>query len=137
MDRVIARASSSLLLVLVLTACASMAPPTEEPVIADRLFCGLSIPGGGMVTDEEWTTFVSEVVTPRFPDGFTVWRADGQWRGPDGVTVSEPAMVIEIVHRISLDDDRAVMEIADEYRRRFRQQAVLRVSSPARMTFID
>jgi hypothetical protein len=137
MDCVIARRSSAVLVALLLTACASVMPAVQDAVIADRLFCGLAIPGGGMVSDDEWKTFVSEVVTPRFPDGFTVWRAEGQWRGPDGATVREPSMVIEIVHPMSADDDRAVVEIADEYRRRFRQDAVLRVSSPARLDFID
>ncbi|WP_414943054.1 DUF3574 domain-containing protein [Amycolatopsis sp. cmx-11-32] len=33
-------------------------------------------PGGGELTDE--------VVTPRFPDGFTELTGRGQWRGSDG-----------------------------------------------------
>lgn len=119
-------------LALYLTACASVAPRVEPAVLSDRLFCGLSIPGGGTVTQTDLDTFLDEVVEPRFPNGFTVWRARGQWRGG-----SEEVMVLEIVHPISARDDDAVAEIADEYRRRFRQEAVLRVMMPARMELIE
>ena len=107
------------------TVCASF------PDVSDRLFCGLSIPGGGVVSKEEADRFVEEVVEPRFPDGFTVWRARGQWKGG-----SEDVMVIEIVHPRNPAADQAVEEIASEYRRRFRQEAVLRVSAPVEMDII-
>lgn len=122
---------------LLLTACATVAPPVENAAIADRLFCGRTVPGGGVVSDEEWTTFLAEVVTPRFPDGLTVWRAEGQWRGRDGVVVREPVMIIEILHPLDRGIDRKIQEIADAYRTRFHQEAVLRVSMPARMDFVD
>jgi Protein of unknown function (DUF3574) len=122
---------------LLLTACASMQPQVVEAVVADRLFCGLSIPGGGSVSDDEWNAFMGEVVTPRFPDGLTVWRAEGQWRGRDGAIVREPVMIIEVLHPYDAIFDRKMEEIADEYRARFRQEAVLRVTMPARMDFVD
>ena len=121
---------------LILAACASVAPPVEDAVIADRLFFGRSIPGGGMVSDEEWSAFVAEVATPRFPLGMTIWRAEGQWRGDDGKLVREPVMIIEILHPFSAEHDRKIEEIADEYRRRFHQEAVMRVTTPARMEFV-
>jgi hypothetical protein len=114
-----------------LSACASVAPRVEEPVLSDRIFCGLSIPGGGTVSQDELDTFIVEVVEPRFPVGFTVWRAKGMWRGG-----AEEVMIIEIVHPIASAPDKAVQEIAAEYRRRFRQEAVLRVTMPARTTLI-
>jgi len=123
-------------LAFLMVACAT-APLVEHSVLADRLFCGRSIPGGGSVSDEEWSAFVDGVVTPRFPDGLTIWRADGQWRGKDGQLVHEQVMVIEILHPASLELDRAITEIADEYRRRFHQDAVMRVTLPARMEFVD
>jgi hypothetical protein len=121
---------------LLLVSCASM-PMVEEAIVADRLFCGRTIPGGETVSDAEWKAFVDEVVTPRFPRGLTIWRADGQWQERDGTIVSEPVMVIEILHPVGLEHDRAIEEIADEYRRRFRQEAVMRVTMPARMEFVE
>src|SRR5215210_5009412 len=91
-------------LAFLIVACATV-PVVEHSVVADRLFCGRSIPGGGSVSDEEWTAFVDGVVTPRFPDGLTIWRADGQWRGKDGTLVHEPVMVIEILHPMSPEFD--------------------------------
>jgi hypothetical protein len=120
----------AVVLALLLTACAHL-PPPEGAVVADRLFCGLSIPGGGQVTQQELDAFIAEVVTPRFPEGFTIWRAKGQWRGGD-----EDSFVIEMVHPFDPKIDAAVHEIAEEYRRRFHQDAVMRVTVPARIEFV-
>jgi hypothetical protein len=118
-------------LALCLSACATLPPPRVEPaVLSDRIFCGLSIPGGGTVSQQELEMFVNEVVEPRFPQGFTMWRAQGRWRGG-----SEEVMVLEIMHPLDERLGIAVQEIATEYKRRFRQEAVLRVMMPARMEF--
>ena len=109
----------------------------SDAVLADRLFCGLAIPGGGEVSEEEWRAFVRDEVTPRFPDGLTVWRAEGQWRGKDGVLVREPVVIIEIVHRPDLRIDEEIFSIARAYKERFKQDAVMRVTTPARLEFID
>ena len=112
--------AAALALVVLLTACAH--------TVSDRLFCGLSIPGGGSVSQAELDAFVEEVVATRFPDGFTVWRAHGHWKGGN-----EESLVIEIIHPRDPQSDARVRAIADEYRKRFRQEAVLRVTTPARM----
>ena len=128
---------ASIVLALLLSACATVQPRVSEAVLADRLFCGLTIPGGGEIAEAEWRAFVAEEVTPRFPDGLTIWRAEGQWRGADGVIVREPTLIIEILHAYDLRIDRKIVEIAEAYRQRFRQESVLRVTMPARMEFID
>lgn len=120
-------------LAVLLTTCAHVAPrpPVEAGVIADRLYCGLSIPGGGAVSEAEVATFVEEVVTPRFPEGFTIWRAEGLWKGGH-----EPSLVVEILHPYDAALDAKVREIAEEFRKRFHQEAVMRVSVPARIEFV-
>jgi hypothetical protein len=128
---------AAVVLSILLTACATVAPPVENAVLADRLFCGRTIPGGGVVSDEDWNVFVADFVTPRYPQGLTIWRADGQWREKDGTIAREPVMIIEILHPISLEDDRKINDIAVEYKSRFHQEAVLRVTLPARMDFIE
>ena len=100
--------------------------------VSDRLYCGLSIPGGGEVTDADVEKFVDEVVTPRFPEGFTMWTAMGSWKGEE-----EKTLVLEFLHPYGRRFDDNVREIADEYRRRFRQEAVMRVTAPALMEFVD
>jgi hypothetical protein len=128
---------ASIVLALLLSACATVQPSVSEAVLADRLFCGLSIPGGGEVAEADWRAFVAEEVTPRFPDGLTIWRAEGQWRGADGMIVREPSLIIEILHAHDVRIDRKIVEIAEAFRKRFQQESVLRVTMPARMEFID
>jgi hypothetical protein len=123
-------------LVLLLAACASVAPPAVDALVLDRVYCGRTIPDGGIVDDASWETFVREVVTPRFPDGFTIYRAEGAW-GEQGETIREPVTVIEVVHPYSAELDRRIVEIAESYRTRFRQTAVLRISVPARIDLVD
>lgn len=134
------RRAATLALFLVLTsACATgPRPRVSEPALSDRLFFGLTIPGGGgEITEEQWRAFVAEEVTPRFPDGMTLWRAEGQWRERDGTIVREPVLVIEIVHRYDLRLDEEINAIAVAFKQRFRQEAVMRVTTPARMEFVD
>jgi len=114
--------TAAVALTLFLAACA------HHGFVSDRLFCGLSIPGAGAVTQSDVDAFIAAEVEPRFPDGFTVWRARGHWKGGN-----EETLVIEILHAPDPRLDRLVQEIADAYRVRFRQEAVLRVTSPATM----
>jgi hypothetical protein len=102
-------------------------------VVADRLYFGRAIPGGGNVTEAKWRDFMREKVTPNFPNGLTVWRAEGQWLEISGRLIHEPVMVVEVVHRPGVPPDSAFESLATEYRKRFRQEAVLRVTTPARM----
>jgi hypothetical protein len=130
-----------LLVALLVAGCAPViaAPPApvaaEQEWVADRLFFGRGIPGGGTVSDEQWTAFLAEVVTPRFPDGLTVLSGEGQWRDVLGAVVRERAFVVEITHPVSAAADAALDEIAVEYKRRFRQEAVMRVRTPAQVRF--
>ena len=60
-------------------------------MVNDQIFLGTDTPSGP-VSPQEWTSFLAESVTPRFPQGLTVWQASGQWRGNDGAIVREPSM---------------------------------------------
>lgn len=105
-------------------ACAS------NGVVVDRLFFGTNIPSGGQVSDDDWKAFVKDVVTPRFKDGLTVLEGDGQWLDPRGVVVREHVHIVEVAHKRDVVTDDAIRAIADEYKKRFKQDAVLRVTAP-------
>jgi hypothetical protein len=82
------------------------------------------------VSDVEWQTFLDEVVTPRFPRGFSVVEAIGQWQGQSGTVERERSKILTLLHGGSEADRRAVAELAAEYKRRFSQEAVLREQTP-------
>jgi hypothetical protein len=115
----------AVVLAFLFVACAHV-PATG--IVSERLFCGLSIPAGGAVSQAELDAFIEDVVSPRFPQGFTVWRARGQWKGGN-----EDVMVLEFLHPNDPTVNKAIEEIATEYRTRFHQDAVMRVTMPVRM----
>lgn len=102
--------------------------PGDRAMVRDALYFGRNRPGSGSVSDAEWATFLADAVTPRFPDGFTVHAAQGQWRGANGAIERESSKLLHDGNAAAL---QRISAIADEYRTRFRQEAVLRERSPA------
>ena len=90
---------------------------------------GMSIPGGSMVSDESWETFLNDVVTPLFPDGFTVLGGRGQYREASGTIAKEPSHVLVFLYRRSerKASGNKIESIRSEYKKRFSQESVLRV----------
>ena len=134
------RRLAAALLLLVTAGCAG-AGPTVEPspgtqtLVRSELFFGRLKPDGSVVTDAEWRAFVTEHVTGRFPDGFTVIDALGQYRGRDGQIKSEPTKVLLIVHGPEPRLRAAIQELRDLYRRLFQQESVLLIESATRAGF--
>ena len=50
----------------------------EQPATSDLLYFGTAKPNG-VVSAQEWAQFLERTVTPRFPQGLSVWPASGQW----------------------------------------------------------
>ncbi|MGZ5072305.1 MAG: DUF3574 domain-containing protein [Usitatibacter sp.] len=119
-------------------ACASMGPGPcasgERAMVAENLYFGTSRPGDP-VSPEEWRAFLDEVVTPRFSRGLSAWQAAGQWKSEGGPIVREPSYILNIVHESSAAADASITEIMKTYKEEFRQEAVLRVRSPACVSF--
>ena len=103
-------------------------------LVHDLLYFGAVKPTG-VVTPAEWAEFLKSAVTPRFPQGLTVWQASGQWRGSDGVVVSEASRVLNLVHPSDAANEKAVLEIIAVYKSQFQQEAVLRVKAHACTSF--
>ena len=100
-----------------------------ESYYRTELYMGRSIPGGRVVSEEAWEKFLSEVVTPLFPDGFTVLSGRGQYREATGVIAKEPSHVLVFLYR-KADRKRArvnIESIRGEYKKLFAQESVLRV----------
>jgi Protein of unknown function (DUF3574) len=103
----------------------------DTALVRDVLYFGRNRPDGGSVSDVEWQAFLDEVVTPRFPAGLTVVEAVGQWRGQSGQVERERAEVLTLLHAGDEPTRRAVADVAEEYKRRFHQEAVLRERTSA------
>jgi Protein of unknown function (DUF3574) len=122
-------------------ACAGNPPPSaaraascavgDTAMVKDVVYFGRNRPDGGTVTDAEWRRFLDEVFTPRFPAGLTVVDATGQWQGQSGAVEQEQSQVVTLFHDGGDGSRRAVGEAIAEYKRRFRQEAVLRERTTA------
>ncbi len=106
----------------------------ETPAILDSLYFGTQQPNG-IVTEQEWRQFVSEIITPRFVNGHTSWQANGQWRSASGEIQNEQSYVLQIVHPDSAEQDANLQEIIRHYKERFDQESVLRVRVPTCSSF--
>ncbi|MFL5295686.1 MAG: DUF3574 domain-containing protein [Phenylobacterium sp.] len=85
------------------------------------------------VSEADFTRFLDEEVSPRFPDGLTVWDSQGRWLDK-GVLWKEPGKVMSLILR-GPDDRRRLDEVAAAYEARFNQDAVLIMIHPACVTF--
>ncbi len=103
-------------------------------MVLDSLYFGASKPEG-VVTAEEWAAFVEDTVVPDFPDGLTFWTAAGRWRNAAGVVEPESSYLLQLAHNGNEEKDRAVERIAQRYKRRFQQEAVMRIRSQACQSF--
>ena len=93
--------------------------------VSDNLYFGRS-KADGAVSDEDWFLFLQEVVTPKFPNGFTTLDARGQWRSGEGVIEAEESYVLNIIYIDSEDNRSSIKNIKAEYIARFQQSSVLR-----------
>jgi hypothetical protein len=104
-----------------------------------ELYFGRSIPGGGMISDDDWQKFIAGVVTPRFPDGFTVLKASGPYRELSGKIITEQSELIVFLYPASrrTSSRRKIEEIRRAYKTQFKQESVLRLDfrSPIRVSF--
>ncbi len=99
-------------------------------MVADLLF------GRSHVSEANWARFLAAEVTPRFPDGFTVFDARGQWRAPGSDRISrERSKVLTIAMPPDAANDKRLAEIIEAYKLRFKQQSVGLIVRPACVSF--
>lgn len=123
------RRATAALLALTFAACANI--QMFRVVNCETLYFGTQKPDHTFVSDAEWTRFLEEVVTPRFPGGFTTWEASGQWRDRKGEIERERTHVLMLV----APDEAKLREVIDLYKKQFQQEAVLRVHANAGVAF--
>ena len=109
---------------------------SADKYIRTELYFGRSLPDGSVVTDEEWAKFLNDVVTPRFPDGFTVLDGYGQYRDKSGRIVKEPSKVIVFLYlrKTQKASSTKIDEIRAAYVKLFSQESVLRLDFKTSVT---
>ena len=101
-----------------------------------ELFLGSSRPGGQPVTIGEFARFLKEVVTPRFPAGFTVLEGHGQFRDRHGTIVQEGARIVVLLYDpLDRTAGARIEAIRSAYAQVFRQGSVLRADGTACIWF--
>src|SRR5258708_7794535 len=74
--------------------------------------------------DWKWRTFLAREVTPRFPDGLTVYETSGQWRDPATKAIArEKSRVLRIIAPADTAPDK-LAAVAEAYRKQFAQKSV-------------
>jgi len=103
--------------------------------VAELTF-GRRIVGHIAVSETQWIQFIDNEITPRFPDGLSVVDAAGQWRDPASKKiVRELSKIVLIVLPGDAEDLTRLNEIAEIYKRRFKQQSVGMILRPACVSF--
>ena len=112
----------------------AVCPDGMDPFTELNAYFGLEKSSGETVSAEEWQTFLTDTVTPRFPDGLTVLDARGQWFDTDqGRIYRESTLLLNVLVPADAAGDgvAAIRELSDIYKERFEQQAVFHTALPA------
>ncbi|MBX9841532.1 MAG: DUF3574 domain-containing protein [Xanthobacteraceae bacterium] len=99
-------------------------------MVAELLF------GRSNVSDFNWDRFLAAEVTPRFPDGLTVYDARGQWKNPRSGTIArERSKVVMIAMPPDAGHEAKLQDIIAAYKTRFKQQSVGLIIRPSCVSF--
>ena len=97
---------------------------------------GRNIGGKLGVTEALWRQFLAREVTPRFPDGLTVFDTSGQWRdAKTKAVVREPSKIVRIIMPADAAASEKIDAIAAAYKSQFHQDSVGIVTRPACVSF--
>ena len=108
----------------------------QKPQQVAELTFGRRIVGHIAVSETQWMQFIDNEITPRFPDGLTVFDATGQWWDPTSKKiVRESSKIVLIVLPGNAEDLPRLNELAETYKRRFKQQSVGMILRPACVSF--
>ncbi|HEY1431952.1 MAG TPA: DUF3574 domain-containing protein [Stellaceae bacterium] len=99
--------------------------PEEQPMLVAELFFSRAVKGREPVTDAEWLEFAARTITPNFPDGFTVFDGEGQWRNPQtGHIGGTRTKILLVAAKREPDLARRLTAVIEAYKTEFHQQSV-------------
>ena len=99
--------------------------PAERHMLVAELFFGRNIKGRQPLTDVEWAEFAAQTIAPNFPDGFTAFDGEGQWRNPQtGQIAGGRTKILLVAAKSEPDLPRRLSAVIDAYKTQFHQQSV-------------
>ena len=90
-----------------------------------QVFLGTNKPTGGIVSTQEWLTFLKQV--DAVFTGYTVETATGSWKG-----IREKTFILTVI----TDEIKQLIRIAEDYKMIFSQDSVLIQELPVNPIFI-
>jgi len=109
-------------------------PVRSKPMARLELLFGASFKGG-KVGPRNFARFIEKEVTPRFPDGLSVFEGHGQWRAESGELIREPSRLLLIWYEPDSASDAKIEAIRTAYKKQFKQQSVMRVDGSSCVSF--
>jgi hypothetical protein len=75
----------------------------RPPFVGDRfarteLYFGTARANGAPVTEADFQGFLDATITPAFPDGLTLLKGLGQFRGSDNVLIEETSFLVILLY---------------------------------------
>ncbi|MBW4476534.1 MAG: DUF3574 domain-containing protein [Tolypothrix brevis GSE-NOS-MK-07-07A] len=108
---------------------------SEKIFTKEELYFGLSKPGGDTISELEWQLFLNQVVTPRFREGLTIIDTYGQYLNSSGKLTREKTKLVILIYENSPMKNQMIQEVITSYKRKFKQESVLRVTSTVKVSF--
>jgi hypothetical protein len=131
---------------LLLAACASpqatlhgdAAHPAAQRWLRTELYFGVGPvdDADGAANEKRWREFLDREVTPRFPDGLSVFDVYGQWRSQGHSDIERlHSKELLILHADTPQHGADIEAIRAAWKRETGDQSVLRVTQPAEVSF--
>ena len=80
------------------------------------------------VSEEEFQGFLDNKITPAFPDGLTLLKGLGQFRGANGVAIEEDSFLVILLYpdETRRESSKKIEQLRKDYKKQFGQESVLR-----------
>jgi hypothetical protein len=109
-------------------------PAKSKPMARLELLFGAGV-ASGRVGPHAFARFVEKEVTPRFPDGLSLFEGRGQWRDGSGRLIREPSRLLLVWYEKDAAAEAKIEAIRSAYKARFKQQSVMRVDGMSCVSF--
>ena len=93
-----------------------------------ELYFGTARSDGPPVSEMEFQGFLDDKITRAFPDGLTLLKGLGQFRGADGVAIEEDSFLVILLYPVEArrQSSKKIEQIRRDYKAEFGQESVLR-----------